>query len=44
MTHQSIKLYGRQLQIMCLNWQMQTMIVIICELEFFISTKHDGSC
>jgi hypothetical protein len=34
MTHQSVKFCGRELQIMCMNWQMQTMIVIICKLEF----------
>ena len=45
-THQSVELFGRQLQIMFLNWQTQMMMIVVIrtKLEFVISTEHVGSC
>jgi hypothetical protein len=45
-THQSVELFGQQLLIMFLNLQTQMMMIVIIstKLEFFISTKHIGSC
>ena len=45
-THQSVELFGRQLQIMLLIWQTQMMMIVVIrtKLEFVISTEHVGSC